>query len=66
MPSYTLEWRIDWDADSPKEAAQEVVQRFFGDVGIADHFTVTDQETGEVVELDAFSGDEEEEANATT
>ncbi len=61
MPSYTLEWTIDWDADSPKEAAQEVTRRFFGNVGLADHFTVIDQETGESVEVNAFSGGDEEE-----
>ncbi len=47
MRSYTLEWSIDWCADTPQEAAREIVKQFFGNVGTADHFTVTDQETGE-------------------
>lgn len=61
MPSYTLEWSVDWDADSPKEAAQEVVREFFGNLRTADHFTVIDQETGEITEVSAFSDDDEEE-----
>jgi hypothetical protein len=63
MPSFKLEWTIDWDAETPIEAAQEVVRQFFGNVGTADHFTVTDLETGEVTEVDAFSGDDEEAAD---
>ncbi len=59
MPNYTVEWAIDcWDAESPKEAARKIVRQYFGNIGTADHFTVTDQETGEVTELDAFSGEE--------
>lgn len=61
MPSYTLQWEIDWDADTPQQAAQEVMREFFGNVGAADHFTVTDQHTGQITEVDAFSEEEEEE-----
>lgn len=59
--SYTLQWEIDWDADTPKQAAQEVIREFFGNIGAADHFTVIDQETGEMTEVDAFSDDSDDE-----
>lgn len=58
MATYRLEWEIEWDADTPKEAAQEVTRQFFGNVGLADHFTVTDLDTGEMVEVNAFSDEE--------
>jgi len=64
MASFKLEWEIEWDADTPLEAAQEVVRQFFGNVGTADHFTITDLETGEVTELDAFSGGYDHDAEA--
>jgi hypothetical protein len=57
--TYLLNWEIEWDAATPRDAAQEVIRQFFGNVGLADHFSVTDLKTGKVVTVNAFSDQDE-------
>lgn len=57
---YLVVWEIDAYATSPREAARQVIDQYFGAIGTADHFTVTDQETGETFEIDAFDDDDDE------
>lgn len=59
MPNYTVTWVIDADeAATPREAAQQVADAYFaphiagGGEDTACCFTVTNEATGEVVQVD--------------
>ena len=58
MPSYTVQWEIQVDADSPEQAARQVFDEYFSDPS-ANHFTVTDDETGEAFEVNALEDEDD-------
>lgn len=53
---YRVYWSIDIDAESPKEAAEEALKIQRDPDSIATWFRVTNQATGEQVELDLLEG----------
>jgi hypothetical protein len=51
MPTYTVQWLIELDADSPREAAIKALEIQRDPNSTATHFTVIDEE-GDLIEID--------------
>ncbi|MEQ1811631.1 MAG: hypothetical protein ABL889_16995 [Terricaulis sp.] len=59
MPSFTVQWEIEVDAESPQAAAKAVFDEHFA-FGGSGRFTVTDEETGEPFEVNALEEEDDE------
>ena len=61
MAQYLVTWEIDIDADNPEEAALIAKEIQIDPGSEAVFFTVKEQSTGEVFNIDLLKHDEEEE-----
>lgn len=52
MPSYTVTWKFDIEADEPKKAAEFALRVQRDHSATATVFEVTDQETGDQYHID--------------
>jgi hypothetical protein len=62
MTSYTVVWRIDIDAPSPRDAAKQAADTLSDSPTDEWEYEVTDDETGKMMKIDLDLFDEDEEA----
>jgi len=61
MPRYLVEWHINIDADTPRQAAQKALEIHRDSSSLATIFQVTEHDTfTDPVDIDLFDGQEDE------